>query len=54
VDREEAGVARLVGARLVLLDDDEAGAIGAQRLCQRHADAAEAADDDVFGQLIDL
>jgi len=51
---EIAGVARLADAALVLLEDHECRTTVLERLRERDADAAVAADDHVVGELIDL
>ncbi len=51
---EIAGGARLRDLVLVLLDHHEAGGAGLQRLGELDPDAAEAADDDVVFELVDL
>ncbi len=54
VDAQIALRARLLGAGLVVFENDEPGAARAQRLRERRAEAAEAADDDVPLELVDL
>ncbi len=54
LDEMQAGLARRADALLGMVDDDETGAAGLQFMTQHLSDPAEAADDDVIGELVDV